>query len=443
MHLKGRTKKEHAAATKIQALWRAFFVRRSKHNKAATTVQRMARGFIVRRRNQKFKAAVTVQRHVRGLVMRRELERQRNAATMIQKRVRGKNARQNAKDFRARAIVASIILQRAAKRWKAYQIARAKRAERDAGEARQRAATRIQSVFRGNKGRERFDEHKRAWLATEMQHKAATKVQAHVRRVQAERKVEIIRQLKLETQHHAATVIRKFWLRCVYSRRYQQLQQEFRTHLQSIVTIQRYVRGYIVRLRMWRDAIRCEEELWAAVEVQRCWRGYVGRVRWEVEYDSVHSRLVAAMRLQRHVRGWLARTRAHRIRKRNARADFERARRRFKAAQRIQALVRARQCRKRIRAFKQHKVEAVTRIQRVHRGHRLRCQLWEQAIAKRTVQIQAAMRGFLVRNRRFHVLLKVICIQHNYRKWLRYMPEAERARRVEAWRQRRLEAKGS
>ena len=53
-----------------------------------------------------------------------------------------------------------------------------------------------------------------------------------------------------------------------------------------IVTIQRYARGFLVRLRMWREAIRAEEELWAVLEIQRVWRGYHGRVRWEDAYEK-------------------------------------------------------------------------------------------------------------------------------------------------------------
>merc|ERR1719476_1278250 len=107
--------------------------------------------------------------------------------------------------------------------------------------------------------------------------------------------------------NRAATTIRKYWLRKLYQTRFQELRSEFRMHLPSIITVQRYVRGFLVRLRMWRDAIRAEEELWAAVEIQRCCRGYLGRLKWELQYEAVWSREEASHRLQRQIRGWLAR----------------------------------------------------------------------------------------------------------------------------------------
>lgn len=437
----GRSKKEHLCATMIQARWRAFHVRRSKQNKAATAMQKWARGFIIRRAALKYKSACTIQRHARGMIFRRALQRQVQAATMIQKRARSIHDRQYAREYRIRYQDAALKVQRGAKRWQAYRIARELRSIRDAGDAEQLAAIRIQSVARGNVGRKRFQQHQNASQAAEAQQKAAIRIQALARRKQAEQRVDVKRQLKLDSQHHAATVIRKFWLRFIYRRRFLQLRKEFKSHEKSIVTAQRYVRGYLIRMRMWRDAIRGEEELWAAVEIQRCWRGYLGRIRWELEYHSIHSRLEAAMRLQRHVRGWLARARVHRLRKRNARAHFERARLRFKAAQRLQARSRGVLCRKRIQGYKQGKLDAVVRIQRVWRGHKMRRGMWEQMVGKRTVQIQAAMRGSIVRNRRYHLLVKVVCIQSNYRRWLRFMPEAERRRRHEAWQRRRLEAK--
>merc|ERR1719321_617385 len=197
----------------------------------------------------------------------------------------------------------------------------------------------------------------------------------------------------------AATVIRKHWLRHIHRKRYLELRQEFLMHTDSIVTLQRYVRGFLVRLRMWRDAIRAEEELWAAVEIQRVWRGYMGRLRWELAYEAVWSREVAARRLQRYIRGWLARTRVHRMRRKVARAEFEKARRRFKSAQKLQANVRGWIVRRRTTARRDRIVKVVITVQRVFRGHHLRCKLWQQILEKRAVQMQAVARGFLIRNR--------------------------------------------
>merc|ERR1740138_1740608 len=102
----------------------------------------------------------------------------------------------------------------------------------------------------------------------------------------------------------AATYLRKMWLGARTRKHYRELLDEFRTHEGHIVTIQRYGRGFLVRLRMWREAIRAEEELWAALEIQRVWRGYQGRVRWETAYERVWCREMAAVALQRNIRGW-------------------------------------------------------------------------------------------------------------------------------------------
>merc|ERR1719453_1204147 len=240
-----------------------------------------------------------------------------------------------------------------------------------------------------------------------------------------------MRRLRLQGRNKAATIIRKHWLRYIHRKHYLDLRQEFLLHENSIVTMQRYVRGFLVRLRMWRNAIRAEEELWAAVEIQRVWRGYMGRLRWELAYEAVWSREVAAVRLQRYIRGWLARTRVHRMRRKLARAEFEKARRRFKAAQKIQCNVRCWLVCRRTLAWRQRIVKAITTLQRVTRGHQLRCKLWQEVLERSARKIQAVSRGFLIRNRRFHFIANVICIQRHYRMWLARVPEAERKRRVE------------
>ncbi|CAE7216824.1 XI-2 [Symbiodinium natans] len=176
------------------------------------------------------------------------------------------------------------------------------------------------------------------------------------------------------------------------------------------------------------------------MQIQRCWRGYMGRLRWETEYERLWSRETAALIIQRNVRGWLARSAVTGRRKRKARAEFERARRRFKAAQKIQALTRGVLCRKRVKAFWRRKVEAATTIQRIWRGHRLRCQRRDQDRRQQLVKIQSMCRTFLVRSRRFHLLARVILVQRHWRKWLRYIPEAERARRRERSLQQRKAA---
>jgi len=292
-------------------------------------------------------------------------------------------------------------------------------------------------------GRRKAALRKREQLAILEEHKAATLLQASVRQRQAAERVEAMRNTRLLAMNKSATIIRKHWLRKIHRKRYVELRQEFLMHVGSIVTVQRYVRGFLVRLRMWRGAIRAEEELWAAVEIQRTWRGYMGRLRWELAYEAVWSREVAALRLQRYCRGWLARTRVHRMRRKLARAEFENARRRFKSSQKIQCMVRGWIVRRRTVAWRERIVRVVIYVQRILRGHQLRSRLWDKVLEKRAVQMQALARGFLIRNRRFLFIANVICIQRHYRQWLTRVTDTERKSRVEARRARNAALRGS
>merc|ERR1719463_247901 len=134
----------------------------------------------------------------------------------------------------------------------------------------------------------------------------------------------------------AATYLRKMWLGARTRKRYKGLVNEFRLHEGNIITIQRFARGFLVRLRMWREAIRAEEELWAVVELQRIWRGFVGRVRHEMKVEEMWRKEMAAAKMQAAVRGWLAKTRVNKMQRKLARQEFDKARARYRAAQRIQ-----------------------------------------------------------------------------------------------------------
>eukprot|EP00971_Amphidinium_carterae_P282540 5609346-Amphidinium_carterae.1 len=106
---------------------------------------------------------------------------------------------------------------------------------------------------------------------------AAITIQTAARRYLAVRKVWEMRHHRQALHDAAATTIRKYWLRFHFQQRYKALRNELLKHPDSVVTIQRYMRGFLVRLRLWREALRSEEELWAAREIQRVWRGYIGR----------------------------------------------------------------------------------------------------------------------------------------------------------------------
>lgn len=236
------------------------------------------------------------------------------------------------------------------------------------------------------------------------------------------REVASLKQKQLDEMEWAATILRKMWLGAQTKKQYKELKQQHMQAIPSVITIQRYAKGFLTRIRLWREAVRAEEELWGAVEIQRCWRGYIGRVRWENELEKVWRREMAAAKISIYIRGWLARVRVKRIKRQIARTEFERARKRFRAAQKIQACVRGILSRKRVSARKQRFFKAATSIQRYARGHTLRMRLWTQVKQQRATMINAVARGYLVRCRMSHLVAKVIKIQRAYRRWLRRDP---------------------
>eukprot|EP00747_Dinoflagellata_sp_TGD_P164355 gnl/TRDRNA2_/TRDRNA2_184176_c0_seq1.p1 gnl/TRDRNA2_/TRDRNA2_184176_c0~~gnl/TRDRNA2_/TRDRNA2_184176_c0_seq1.p1 ORF type:complete len:957 (-),score=221.98 gnl/TRDRNA2_/TRDRNA2_184176_c0_seq1:192-2993(-) len=407
------------AAIIIQSRWRSYHVRRKKLDRAAGIIQRHIRGFLVRKVLKRHQAAVAIQRHIMGALTRMHLARLHKAAIKMQALVRGGQARRRVKKRKAFITKTVVKIQSYFRMRLAYVRVRKLRMERRRVQLREKAATDIQRTIRGLWGRRKAAKQRERVEIANMQAMAATKLQAMVRRDLATKRVDGLRTVRLEVLHKAATLVRKMWLGHMTRRRYQQLHEEFKRHEHKVVVIQRFARGFIVRMRMWREAIRAEEELWACIEIQRIWRGYRGRVKWEAKFEEVWCREKAAATIQRWIRGWVARCKVNRWRRKIARAEFERARKRFRAAQRIQALARGVAVRQITNARRRRKKEAATKIQKIARGHALRKRLWCQVIELRATMIQAWMRGFLVRNRRFNMIAAVICIQRYYRRWLR------------------------
>lgn len=407
------------AATMIQARWRTYHLKRKKMDQACTHVQRIIRAFLVRRTLLKRRKAIVIQRRARGVLARNRIRRMHCAAVKVQALIRGGLARRRVAKRRVVMNQLALTIQCAARTHQANRKTQAKRQAKAAEQAREDSAIYIQRVFRGGQGRDEAARKLELYNEQLEQYRAATKLQSMARRDAAIKKVDRIRAQKFDRMNEAATYIRKIWLGARTRRKYLELMEEFARHVQKVVTIQRYARGFLVRLRMWRQAVRAEEELWGALEIQRVWRGYLGRVRWEAKYEEVWQREMAAVTLQRHIRGWLARTKVGRIRRKIARAEFERARRRFRAAQRVQALMRGALVRKKFLRRYLRARRAAVNIQRVVRGHALRKRLWQQVKEQKAVSIEAHVRGWLVRRRKLHLIAKVICIQRGWRQWLR------------------------
>eukprot|EP00747_Dinoflagellata_sp_TGD_P165780 gnl/TRDRNA2_/TRDRNA2_187607_c0_seq1.p1 gnl/TRDRNA2_/TRDRNA2_187607_c0~~gnl/TRDRNA2_/TRDRNA2_187607_c0_seq1.p1 ORF type:complete len:999 (+),score=192.06 gnl/TRDRNA2_/TRDRNA2_187607_c0_seq1:194-2998(+) len=426
-------------ATTIQAHWRSYHVRRQRLDKYAKVIQRHCRGFLVRCVLKSHTAAVTIQRRVVGMLTRKQLLRRHEAARQIQRLVRGGLTRRRVNLLRNTLVGTTLIIQRHIRVWLAKKVAFQLAEEKRYSHLMEKACIDLQRFFRGWKGRQRADAAREEYQSIHQQHAAAVMIQSMVRKNQASRRVDRMREIRLRQMETAATLLRKMWLGTQTRRDYLRLKADFRRAEGFIITIQRFGRGFLTRLRLWKEAIRAEEELWAVLEIQRVWRGYQGRVKFEGQLEKVWRRELCAAVLQRNIRGWMARVRVNRMKRQLARAEFERARRRFRAAQKIQALARGVHSRKVTGKRKAMAVRAATEIQRMQRGSAIRKRLWLQVAELRATSIQAVARGFLVRNRRYHMIARVILIQRAYRRWLR-KPIEFREKRLEKTRHRKRQA---
>merc|ERR1719380_396318 len=120
---------------------------------------------------------------------------------------------------------------------------------------------------------------------------------------------------------------------------------------------------------------------------------------------------MATAKIQAMIRGWLARVRVNKMQRKVARQEFDKARLRYKSAQRIQALIRGVLVRKVIRVWRERIIHCVVNIQRVARGHSLRRRLWQQVLHQRATMIASMARGYLTRKRLFNLIAKVILSQ--------------------------------
>lgn len=423
-------------ATMIQAHWRSYHVRRVKHDRAATNIQRTVRGHLARKVLRQHEAAVTIQRHVVGMLTRKRRMHMHRCAVKMQSLVRGGLARKKVAKRRAIMTKTALTIQCAIRCWFAARMTRQLRLARDWRARQEKAAIDIQRLYRGHKGRQLAEATRRAYIQDLIAYECATRIQAIARRNRAMKRVDRIRAARLDEMAKAAILLRRRWLGSKTRRRYQALLREYIKNEKSVITIQRFSRGFLVRLRLWREACRAEEELWAAMEVQRVWKGYKGRVQWEHKFEVMWRREMAAAMIARNIRGWVARRRVGRTRRAIARVEFEKARVRFRAAQRVQALVRGVLTRKVTMRRHARAVAAATYVQRMWRGHMLRKQLWMQVLELRATMIQAAARGFIVRRRRLRLLACVICIQRNWRQWNNNVPQSIRQDAAVAMRER-------
>jgi len=426
-------------ATMIQSHWRSYHVRRKTMDNFSGTIQRHCRGFLVRCVLSKHTAAVTLQRRFVGMITRRKLAHLHKAANEIERLVRGGLARRRYRDFRIFKVGVVTTIQKYIRVWLAKRRINTLMWARSEVRRKMKAAVDIQRIFRGWKGRQKAARAFQLFLKASVEHQAATKIQSQARRRMAARRVDALRSQRMDEMERAATFLRKVWLGARTRKRYVVIMEEFHGAEHQVVTIQRYVRGFICRLRLWNEAVSAEDELWAAMQIQRRYRGYLGRVRAEDALELVWRREMGAAKIQRMARCWMAYIRVSRMKRQIARTEFERASRRYQGAQKIQALTRGVLSRKVTRARMARAVTAVTHIQRIFRGTSLRKNIWCQVQMQRSTMIQALVRGFLVRNRRLSLLAKILSIQRYYRKW-NNLPKGFRQDQLEKCRHRKRKA---
>lgn len=401
----------------IQSTWRQYHVRRQKLDRAANKIQPVVRGFLVRSVCKRHAAAIQLQKRIVGVVVRMRIKRMAKAAIMIQRNIRGKIARTYCESLRRLLEGTAICFQRFVRILIAKKKSRKRAQELRDEKIMIKAAVDMQRYFRGQKAREYVDRVRHDHAIMQARHRMATKVASLGRMSRDKKRVDGIRSARLRTMNEAATFIRKIYLCFFQRRRYLAKKNQFEENVQAIMVIQRYLRGFLVRMRMWREAIEAEEKLWGSVEIQRLWRGYVGRLRFEEKYAEVWSQQMASTILQKWIRGWLARLRVRRVRRGMAREEFERARKRFLGAQRIQALMRGKMVRLVMEEYRRRVVAACVRIQATQRGFALRAKLWSQLLHVKAVCFQAGARGFLVRRRRLRLLCCVLVIEKKWRFW--------------------------
>merc|ERR1719181_550338 len=149
-------------------------------------------------------------------------------------------------------------------------------------------------------------------------------------------RVAAVRLKNKQRMEAAATHIRKMYLGWTVRKAYHETREKFTENQMHVIVMQKYTRGFLVRMGMYRSAIQAESEQWASLEIQRVYRGYRGRIRWEVCYELHWMRQVSALKIQTCARRWVGRLRVEAVRARQLQERLAKERRLFKAAQTIQ-----------------------------------------------------------------------------------------------------------
>eukprot|EP00937_MAST-01D_sp_MAST-1D-sp2_P007214 g7214.t1 len=330
---------EWRSATMVQACWRGvlgraqFAIARERHTMhwVCMRLQSLQRGATARaatrarraERMRQMRAAVIIQRVARAkvsrvLVRRRReelaLERRHRAATLIQTRWRGVEARLHYADRRLRHrkfmlachMGASLVqaLWRGRVGREQFMLARASKIARE--REQNAAATHIQAVYRGLEGRRELARRKRrAKIRAQQEQRAALMMQSVVRgrfgrRCAAQRRLDIAQRKAASVRIQARFRARRGFVRAQRKRRGIVEAREFAAALQIQAAWRaRMGRFEAYRLQVKRDE-EAEEMVYAARLVQRAFRGYLGRK----DYLKQKRYKEGLVREQRQIEGW-------------------------------------------------------------------------------------------------------------------------------------------
>jgi len=424
-------------AVKIQSAWRGYHARRLKYDRAANCIIRHWRGILVRNSVRRHNAAVCIQRHFAGWSCRKELRRVETSCLRMQCLVRGGLGRRKARHKRAVLTRTAITLQRGFRAYLERQRQRAEKAKARDQELRWRAAVYCQLYFKRTRAQAEVIRRRKEVEEERRRNHAAIRIQSQARARMAQKNSGQKREERTLQMHQAATAIRSLWIGLQQRRRFAAWKAQLAENPAAVIVLQRYGRGFVVRLRLWKQDIKNAELRWAAIEIQRVVRGRAGRKAWCRRLVEVWSRHVAAQILQRNLRGFVARRKVQRHRHSVAWHEFQQARARYMAAQKIQAVLRGVQARTRVAANRRRAREAASKIQRAYKGHAMRQAIWNEVVFRTAAKIQALVRGYLVRCRHGFLTANVRIIQRQYRHFRRNEKiRQENARRLREERKR-------
>ncbi|KAI8496628.1 hypothetical protein Bbelb_252830 [Branchiostoma belcheri] len=475
MHVRRRQKQMQMAATRIQACWRGHqqSVKYKAIKLAATIIQQHFKSFkVMQEKQHKYRslrsATIQLQAAVRGMLVRKLLQRQHKSATTIQTAVRRWTARQQYLKQRQAAIIlqdhvrAHLARKQAHSRYQHVRRAtiRLQAAVRGMHVRRrqkqmQMAATRIQACWRGHQQSVKYKAIKLAATIIQQHFKSFKVMQEKQHKYRSLRSATICLQAavrgmlvhrSLQRQHKSATTIqtavRGWTARQQYLKQRQaaiMLQQHVRAHFarkqaqmkyqlvrRATIRLQAAVRGTLVRRSLQRQHK-------SATTIQTAVRGWTARQQFLKQRKG-------AIILQQHVRAHLAR--------KHAQARYQHVRR---ATIRLQAAVRGMHVRRRQKQMQM----AATRIQACWRGHqqsvkykaiKLAATIIQQhfksfkvmqekqhkyrSLRSATIQLQAAVRGMLVRKMLQRQHKSATTIQTAVRGWTarqQYLKERQAA----------------